>query len=195
MNNYAFIVKDLKTYISAKEAWYTFLKNKEGSNLVIMIPYGDPNNMVPMFNELLDENEWEKIMWFYTLSNYRPHKLKSILKKYRILSNLSEVIEIILNKIDQIRINRFAKKLGEFEKIFSVHKNTHEHLAAKLNPKELYLLDSGKIMGKISNSGYIDYSDRYRKSKKRYKIFKFIGFEVFDRKQTKLFSIYKKMNE
>ncbi len=186
----AFIVKDPKTYVSAEEAWYKFTRKKEGSFLFIIIPKGDPNKAVKPLNNIIDKNKWEEIVWIETLSNYNPPELKLKKKSKYVYGKVLKFREYIYNKIDKLNIDKIAKKYKPLNKVFSGHKNTQEHLAASLEPNELYLMDSGMTLGKIHNGGYIDYSRRFRRKRLRKIIFKLIGFKVFDRTKTKLFTVY-----
>jgi len=186
----AFIVKDPKTYVSAEEAWYEYARKKEGSFLFIIIPKGDPNNVVNTLNSVIDKNKWEEIIWIKTLSNYNPPEVKLKKKSNYVYGKVLKYREYVYNKIDKIKIDKIAKKYQPCQKVFSGHKNTQEHLAASLNPDDLSLMDSGMVLGKINKSGYIDYSRSYQRSRLRKFIFKLIGFKVFDRNETKLFTVY-----
>lgn len=191
-NRIAFIVKDAKTYINAEEAWYQFSGKKEGSVLFIVIPVKDPNNTIPTFNEVIDQNKWEHIVWFYSLSNYAPRDLKRLVKRWKLLTWLYNGKEYIFNFIDRVRLDQLAKKYKPIDTVFSGHRNTQEHLAAALNPKDLYLMDSGMgVTNKINRNGYIDYRSYLRRHRFKYLMHKISGLKVYDRDKTHFFTIYK----
>jgi hypothetical protein len=188
----AFIVKDAKTYINAEEAWFKFSGKKEGTILFIIIPIADPNRTIPSFSEVIDTNKWEKIVWFKSLSNYMPRELKILIKKWKILKWLYNGKEYLFNYIDRIRLDRLANQYGPIKTVFSGHRDTQEHLAAKLNPRELYIMDSGMgIRDKIQSTGYIDYRVYIRRKRFLRLMHKLIGFQAHDRSKTKFFTVYK----
>src|SRR5690625_6259345 len=90
-------------------------------------------------------------------------------------------------------MKRRARQYRPCKFAVSTHKNTHENLAALLQPEELVLVDSGhRVFRRISKkSGSIDYSERviYRSRLDRI-LFRLSGFKVFNRKKTSLFTIY-----
>lgn len=190
MSKTAFIVKDHKTFMNAEEAWFKFKKEKSNSLLFILIPIGDPNNVVDTITQSLDEAKWEEVIWIKTLSNYDSKRWKEKKKKYWLLGTFFKYVEFIFNLIDVIRLNMFAKKFKNIEKIFTGHKNTQEHLTAKLNPKEVIIMDSGQTLDKIRASEYIDYRFSYYGSRLKTMLFKLTGLRITERKQVKLFTVY-----
>jgi len=192
MKKIAVIVKDHKTYVHAEEAWYHFHGKKKNSVLFVVIPEGDPNNVVETLNEIIDENLWEEVVWVKTKSNFRPRYLLLRRRRSKFLKFYSKYREYLYNFLDVRKINNIASKYKGFYTVFSGHKNTQEHLAARLKPKELYLIDSGNFNDKINNSGYVDYSEKniYRGSRVGRFLFKLTGLELFNRDEVKLFTVY-----
>lgn len=191
-NNYtcAYIIKDPKTYLNAEEAWYKQSGEKKEKYLFVIIPKGDPNNVVDVLKEIIDVEKWEHIIWFYSFSNYNPPKIKRKKRKSTFFKSLLNFREYIFNKIDVIRLNKLAGKYGPVDIVYSGHKNTQEHLAASLNPKDNYLMDSGMTLSKIGKSGYIDFRSKYMSTKVKRLFYYLIRFKVLDRRKTKLFTIY-----
>lgn len=187
----AFIVKDAKTYVNAEEAWFQFSGKKKGSILFIIIPKKDPNNTLGVFEEVIDDEKWEKIIWYQTFSNYAPRDLKRRMKKSRVLTHLLNGKEYICNMLDRIGLDRLAEQFGPVKTVFSGHRNTQEHLAAVLEPKDLYIMDSGRrIQKRIQGNGYINYRPYFRRNPIKYIFHKLSGFKVFDREKTKIFTVY-----
>lgn len=186
----AFIVKDPKTYVNAEEAWFKYSGRKKGAYLFIITPKGDPNNVVGTLSQVIDPDKWKKIIWFKSWSN-NPKK-KSKKRRNKLYRRFCELREYLYNKIDKIKLDSIARKYRPCENVFSGHRNTQEHLAASLDPKNLYLMDSGMmILDKIQPSGYIDYSYRYQDSRVQKYLYKFVGFKVHDRSKTTFFTAYK----
>lgn len=192
MHKSVFIVKDHKTYMNAEEAWYKFHNKREGSYLIIIIPVGDPNKVTGTLKDSIDDHKWEDVRWIKTFSNYNTRSFKLKKQTYWLFGQVMKYLEYLFNFIDAKRLNFIAKKYHNIEKVFSGHRNTQEHLAAKLNPSELTLMDSGTTFKKVTKSGFIDYtlSYRYRGSRFGRLMNKFIRFKIFDREKTKLFTIY-----
>lgn len=192
MDKIAVIVKDHKTYVHAEEAWYRFHGKKENSVLFAVVPKGDPNNVLETLNEIIDENLWEEVVWIKTKSNFRPPSLLAKKRKSKIFNLYAKYREYIYNYLDVRKINKIASRYKGFDKVFSGHKNTQEHLAARLNPKELYLLDSGNFNDKINYTGYVDYSVKkiYRGSRIGRVLYKLTGLELYNREKLKLFTVY-----
>ncbi|TVR19464.1 MAG: hypothetical protein EA391_00675 [Balneolaceae bacterium] len=186
----AFIVKDHKTYMNAEEAWFRFKKEKNGSLLFILIPLGDPANVVDTLKESINDEFWSNVIWFKSFSNYDSKTLKIKKKKFPILNFLLNNIEYLFNRIDTIRLNLLAKRTGTVDAVFSGHRNTQEHLAACLKPKEHYILDSGQTLDKIRPSGYIDYRYSYYSSRIKKLMLKFTGLKIAERKNVALFTVY-----
>lgn len=187
----AFIVKDPKTYVNAEEAWFDFSNKKKNSFLFIVIPKEDPNNTLQTFEEVIDHSKWEDVIWIKTYSNYRPSGYKNKMKQNTFFRWYVNLREYIYNFIDRVRIDRILADVDGFDKVFSGHKNTQEHVAAMLNPNEVYIMDSGlRIKKRVRDSGYIDY--RYQFNNKPFKkvMHNLIGLKVFDREKTKFYTAY-----
>ncbi|MCG2590822.1 alpha-2,8-polysialyltransferase family protein [Rhodohalobacter sulfatireducens] len=192
----AFIVKDAKTYTNAEEAWFQFSGNKEGSILFIIIPKEDPNNTLDIFNETIDPDKWEKIIWYKSHSNYAPKWLKRKMKKSLLFKLIMNGREYIYNFLDRIGLDRLGKKYGPIDVVFSGHRNTQEHLAFALKPKELYIMDSGmRIQKRIQPTGYINDRKRSKRKPISYILHKLVAFKIFDRKKTKIFTVYNDLIE
>lgn len=188
----AFIVKDPKTYINAEEAWYKFSGKKEGSYLFIIIPKNDPNNTLPTFHEVIDEEKWKEVIWYNSYSNYFPSGLKKKREKSRLFKWFINGREYLYNYLDKLNLNKLAKKYHKINRVFSGHKNTQEHLAAALEPEVLYIMDSGiKIRKRIKANGYIDIQYGIRKNPIKFVMNKLVGLKMFDREKTKFFTAYK----
>jgi hypothetical protein len=99
-------------------------------------------------------------------------------------------MEYIFNRIDTIRINQLARNYSQFDIVFTGHRNTQEHLTAKLNPREVYIMDSGQTLDKIRSSGYIDYRFKYYGSRFKKLMLKLTGLKIYERKNVKLFTVY-----
>jgi len=188
---YAFIVKDYKTYTNAEEAWYKFSGHKKGSILFVIVPNKDTETTATL-NDLIDTDKWQEIVWFKSLCNY---PVKSALKKpffkSKLLINLYEGREYLYKLFDRLALDKIGKKYGSIPTVFSGHRNTQEHLAASLNPDELYIMDSGaNIQKRIRSSGYLDVRKVGRRTPLKYLLNKFIALKHFDRSKTKLFTIY-----
>lgn len=188
----AFIIKDHKTYVHAEEAWYRFHGKKEGAILFVIVPDGDPNNVIDTLEEIIDENIWEEVIWVKTRSNFMPRSVKEKKGENRFFDLYVKYREYFYNALDAKYIKRLAKKYQDVELVFSGHKNTQEHLAACLNPTELYLMDSGNFIEKVSDSGFVDYTRHSRYSAYRMNriMFRLTGLKLYDRKKTKLFTVY-----
>lgn len=187
---YAFIVKDFKTYTNAEEAWYAFSGKKKGSILFIIVPKRDKETFNTL-KELVDPEKWEKIVWLRSLSNY---PVKAALNGKRInsktLIQLYESREYFYSLLDRIALDRMGNKYGPVPTVFSGHRNTQEHLAASLNPNELFIMDSGaNIQKRVKSSGFIDVRKFGRKTPIKYILNKLISFKIFDRTKTKLFTV------
>ncbi len=190
MKRAAFIVKDHKTYMNAEEAWFTFQKKKKGSLLFIIIPFGDPANVINTLNESIDEKKWENTIWFKSFSNYDSKKLKSKKKRYPILNFVHTISEYLFNRIDTLRLNLLAKRIGKIDTVFSGHRNTQEHLAARFKPEEVFLMDSGQTLDKIRSSGYIDFRYTYYSSRFKKLMLKLTGLKIVERNKVALFTVY-----
>lgn len=160
--------------------------------MFVLIPVGDPNGVEKTIRDSIDHDKWEHIEWIKTLSNYTVRNLKIRRKKSRIFDNFMMLLEYLFNFIDVRRLNFIARKYAPVIRVFTGHRNTQEHLAAKLKPSELLLMDSGTTFEKVRNSGYISYvsSHMYRGNIFAKIILKLIGFKIYDRRKTKLFTVY-----
>src|SRR5690625_6405147 len=83
-------------------------------------------------------------------------------KMNELTRNFKKVREYFYHFIDNVRMKRRARQYRPCKFAVSTHKNTHENLAALLQPEELVLVDSGhRVFRRISKkSGFIDYRDR-----------------------------------
>lgn len=186
----AFIVKDAKTYTNAEEAWYQFHGKQEGCVLFIIVPRNVPQNVLDIFEEVVDSKKWESVIWFESFSNYAPRSLKRKMRDSYIFRKYRNGREYIYNLLDRIRLDRLGKKIT-VETVFSGHRNTQEHLAYALKPKELYIMDSGMgIQKRVQGTGYINDRKVSKRKPVQYILYKIIGFQVFDREKTKLFTVY-----
>lgn len=191
MSRAAFIAKDTKTYMNLEEAWYRFKRERKGSLLFVVIPKDNTNNLKNRIKEVIDENKWEKVIWVETLSNNFSSSFKLKMRRSRLLNFYVTQREYLYNLADRIRIDRIAGMYKPCDLVVSAHKNTQEHLAAALEPERLYLTDSGhRIFERINRSGFIDYSDYYRKKRLRRLLYRLTGLKVFDRTRTTLFTTY-----
>jgi hypothetical protein len=99
-------------------------------------------------------------------------------------------LEYIFNFADVKRLNLLAKKFRYTDLVFTVHRNLHEHFAAKIFRKDAYLLDSGQTLDKINESGYIDYSKDYLRKRTKKLLYNIAGFKIIDRDKMNLFTVY-----
>lgn len=188
----AYIVKDTKTYMNAEEARYKYSGTDDDNILFIVIPKYMNNNLSQRMRETLKEELWDEVVWIYTWSNCVTENEKNSSNKNRYSRFFNEVKEFFYNYLDRRKLDEIATGYTPCELVFSAHKNTQEHLAAKLNPEKLFLVDSGhRIFKRINKNGFIDYS-RWFISRSRFTryLFWFTGFKVFDRNRTSLFTVY-----
>lgn len=191
----AFIVKDAKSYVDVEEAWYRFKDKIEEAFLFVVIPRGYliPERYVRKKEivDVIDKEKWKEIVWVYTMSNNETSEFKLKMKKNWILNTYVHYREYIYNLIDRIQLDRVAKRYAPCELVVSGHKNTQEHLAAKLKPDKLYLVDAGlSVLKRVTSSGFIDYTSWYRGNILRRILFKLTGLKVFDREKTSMFTAY-----
>lgn len=182
----AFIVKGPPTYMNAEEAWSKYWNSRSNTVLIILVPMGNPHNRVERLKSVIDSSLWERIVWVFLKSNVRYKKDNdgSYVKFKR-----SFVKKIYGYVYDVILLNRVSKQIGNCDLVFSGHNDVQEHLAYKLNPKQLFLLDSGMtVLRRITNTGYIDYRNEI--SKKILTIMNILGYKIFDRTKTSLFTSY-----
>jgi len=187
----AFIVKDPKTYTNAEEAWFQFSGKKEESILFIIIPKEDPNNTLDIFNETIDPEKWEKIIWYESYSNYAPIWLKRKTRDSWLFDKIMNGREYICNYIDRLKLDKLGRKYGPIDIVFSGHRNTQEHLAFALKPNELYIMDSGAgLQKRIQPTGYINDRKQSKREPVKYLLKKIIAFKIFDRSNTKILTVY-----
>lgn len=188
----AYIVKDPKTYMNIEEARFKYSTDSDKNILFLIVPKFLQEEYSDRMKDTVKEKLWDEIIWILTWSNGLSAKQKKRWYKNRIFKLTWELRETFFNYMDRKNIDQIAHKFAPCDLVFSAHKNTQEHLAAKLEPVKLYLVDSGqRIFKRINSDGYIDYSSRYRSllSFRKY-LFDFTGFKVFDRKKTRLFTVY-----
>ena len=182
----AFIVKGPPTYMNAEEAWFRFWRKKHGSVLILLVPVGNPHNRIERLNAIIDRSLWDRIEWVFLRSNVSYKKTADgDFIKYR-MPFFQKIYTYVL---DKIKLDRLARRIGVCDLVFSGHNDVQEHLAAKLNPKELFLLDSGMtVLSRVTFSGYIDYRNNI--SRRWQKFLKVVGYKIFNRERTALFSSY-----
>lgn len=182
----AFIVKGPPTYMNAEEAWFRFWRKKHGSVLILLVPVGNPHNRIERLNAIIDRSLWDRIEWVFVRSNVSYKKTADgDFIKYR-MPFFQKIYTYVL---DKIKLDRLARRIGVCDLVFSGHNDVQEHLAAKLNPKELFLLDSGMtVLSRVTSSGYIDYRNNI--PRRWQKILKAVGYKIFNRERTTLFCSY-----
>lgn len=192
-NRNAYIVKDSKTYLYAEEAKFKLADEADLNILFVVIPRVTNNRLKERMEELISPEEWDKVCWFLTLSNGTDFLEMKHRKMNELTRNFKKVREYFYHFIDNVRMKRRARQYRPCKFAVSTHKNTHENLAALLQPEELVLVDSGhRVFRRISKkSGFIDYSERViNRSRLDRILFRLSGFKVFNRKKTSLFTIY-----
>lgn len=187
-----FIIKDHKTYMNAEEARFEFCDSDYKCILIFIIPFGDPNNVVSTIREALDYSLWDEVSWFKSFSNYNSKNVKKWKNNNRLFHGLMSFFENIFNFIDVKRLDIFSRKFQKADLVFMVHRNMHEHFAARVFNNEAYLLDSGQTLDKITDSGYIDYRRPYMRSFIKRWLFRIAGFKIIGRDRVKLFTVYAK---
>lgn len=188
----AYIVKDTKTYMNAEEARYKFSGFDDNNILFIVIPKHMNNNLSQRMREAVKEELWDEVVWIYTWSNCVAEKQGYHRNKSRFSKFIDEVKEFFFNYLDRRKLDDIAAEYTPCDLVFSVHKNTQEHLAAKLDPEKLFLVDSGhRIFNRINKNGFIDYSRRLisRSRLTRY-MYRLTGFKIYDRNRTSLYTVY-----
>jgi len=188
----AYIVKDTKTYMNVEEARYKYSGIDDNNILFIVIPKHMNNNLSQRMREAVKEELWNEVVWIYTWSNCVAEKQGYHRNKSRFSKFIDEVKEFFFNYLDRRKLDDIAAEYTPCDLVFSVHKNTQEHLAAKLDPEKLFLLDSGhRIFNRINKNGFIDYS-RWFISRSRFTryMYRLTGFKIFDRNRTSLFTVY-----
>lgn len=188
----AYIAKDTKTYMNIEEGRFKYSNEGDTNILFIVIPRNLRSNLRERMEETVKNDMWDDIIWIETRSNTVSETEKALKKKSDLYNFFWDVREYLFNYLDRRKLDSIAAKYSPCELVFSAHKNTQEHLAAKLNPKELILVDSGhRIFKRMNDSGYINYS-RWHISKSRFTRYMFwaTGLKVFDRSKTTLFTVY-----
>lgn len=188
----AYLAKDTKTYMNLTEARFKYSNDNDKNLLFILIPKQLRSNLRERMEQTVNPELWDEVIWIDTHSNSirwgQPKKEKeSFLYRF-----YSDVREYICNYIDRLKLDRIAAKYAPCDMVFSAHKNTQEHLAAMLKPKELVMVDSGhRIFKRMNNDGFIDYS-RWFIAHSRFSRYMFwaTGLKVFDREKTRLFTVY-----
>lgn len=188
----AYLAKDTKTYMNLTEARFKYSNENDRNLLFILIPKQLRSNLRERMEQTVNPELWDEIIWIETQSNSirwgQPQKERTS-SLYRFYS---DVREYVCNFIDRLKLDRIAAEYAPCEMVFSAHKNTQEHLAAMLKPKELVIVDSGhRIFKRMNNSGFIDYS-RWFIAHSRFTRYMFwaTGLKVFDREKTRLFTVY-----
>ncbi|HLR90974.1 MAG TPA: hypothetical protein VK040_08455 [Balneolaceae bacterium] len=192
-NRNAYIVKDSKTYLYAEEAKFKLADEDDLNILFVVIPRVTNSRLKERMEELISPEEWDKVCWILTHSNGTDFLEMKHRKMNELTRNFKKVREYFYHFIDNVRMKRRARKYRPCKFAVSTHKNTHENLAALLQPEELVLVDSGhRVFSRISKkSGFIDYSERVmRRSRLDRILFRLSGFKVYNRKKTSLFTIY-----
>lgn len=188
----AYIAKDTKTYMNIEEGRFKYSKKGDTNILFIIIPRNIRGNLRERMEETVKKDKWDEIIWVETRSNTVSEREEERKKKSELYSFYWDVREYFYNYLDRRKLDSIAAKYSPCELVFSAHKNTQEHLAAKLHPKELIMVDSGhRIFKRMNDSGYINYS-RWHISKSRFTRYMFwgTGLKVFDRSKTTLFTVY-----
>lgn len=188
----AYLAKDTKTYMNIEEARFKYSQEGDTHILFIIVPKNLQNNLSDRMEETVKPELWDEIIWYYSLSNsissdQGKKKQNSVLYKY-----FWDIREFFNNYIDRRKLDKIAARFKPCDLVFSAHKNTQEHLAAKLEPNELIIVDSGhRIFKRINKDGYIDYSRWYIAHSRftRY-MFWMTGMKIFNRKKTTLFTVY-----
>lgn len=188
----AYIAKDTKTYMNIEEARFRYSQKDDKHILFIIIPRNLQNNLSERMQQTVKPDLWDEIVWYYSLSNsissdQGKKRQNSVLYKYS-----WDVREFFYNYLDRLKLDKIAARFKPCDLVFSAHKNTQEHLAAMLEPKELIMVDSGhRIFKRINKDGYIDYSKWFIAHSRftRY-MYWFTGLKVFDREKTTLFTVY-----
>jgi hypothetical protein len=188
----AFLVKDPKTYLNIEEARYFYSEPGDKNLLFIILPKSNPKNVKQMMQNLVSADLWDEIIWIDTYSNGLVSDEKARIRNSILYKNYMNYRELLFNLIDRWVLDKISKKYAPVPLVVSTHKNTQEHLATKLRPDKLVIVDSGhRIFKRINGNGYIDYS-RQIKKKSRFTrlIHNITGLKVFDRKKTTLFTVY-----
>jgi hypothetical protein len=181
----AFIVKGPPTYMNAEEAWFKYWGKRDGGILFVVLPKGNPHYRVERMRAIIDENKWEDIVWIETQSNIDFRDLGG--GKFKKVKR-GRLARLIAYFRDRQVLDKEARRFAPCRLVFSCPNDLHEHLAAALQPEELYLLDSGVTVTRISPSGYIDYRNSLGSASRI--ILRTIGYKIVDRSRTHLFSTY-----
>ena len=182
----AFICKGPPTYMNVEEAWHRFWGRRSGAVLIVLVPRGNPYKKLERLQEVIDESMWERIEWVFLRSNvlYRRDR-KGVFQSI----SVSAKRRAFFFFIDRIQLDRLSRRLGKCDVVVSGHNDVQEHLAAQLQPKQFFLIDSGlTVVSRVEKSGYIDYRERL--SPKWSKYLKTIGYRVVDRDRAFVFSSY-----
>lgn len=188
----AFIAKDTKTYMNLEEARFKYSRESDKNILFIIVPKHLRSNLNERIQETVEPELWDKIIWIHTWSNCVYEKDIRRKEKSRTYNGYLNIREFFYNYLDRWKLDSIAKRYSPCDLVFSAHKNTQEHLAAKLAPNELILVDSGhRIFKRINRDGFIDYS-RWFIAHSRFTRYMYwaTGFKVFDRRKTTLFTVY-----
>lgn len=188
----AYIAKDTKTYMNLAEARFKYSNENDKNLLFILIPKQLRSNLRERMEETVNPELWHEVVWIETYSNSIRWGQPKKERKSSLYRFYSDVREYICNYLDRLKLDRIAAEYAPCEMVFSAHKNTQEHLAAMLKPKELVIVDSGhRIFKRINNNGFIDYS-RWFIAHSRFTRYMYwaTGLKVFDREKTRLFTVY-----
>ena len=182
----AFIVKGPPTYMNAEEAWQEHWGKRDGSILVICVPEGNAYNKEERLRSVIDDALWERIYWVRLKSNVLYRRLPNGKFARTRMSPLRRLPRLLH---DRIALDRVARAIGPAATVFSGHNYPQEHLAARLNPRRLYLLDAGvSILSRVSRTGYIDYRQSLNKIFRI--VFALLGYRVVHRPAVRLFTAY-----
>ncbi len=177
--------------MNAEEAWYKFSAKKEGSILFVVLGKGNWNMMRERMAEVIDEKKWEKIVWLDSYANVKKGT-KFDIEKYTnnnlIVKLFNHSIKLMLLFYDRVKFSLNARPYKNCDMVFTCRDFFREHLAAEMTPQEVVLLDSGmNILKSISKDGYVNYNQNSKYHKYRLKL---LGYKLFDRKKTSLFTAY-----
>lgn len=182
----AFIVKGPPSYINAEEAQYQAGLHPRQCTLYIVLPFLKAFRREERMEAVIDPGRWHSIHWItcHTKNKYRLDmngNLKTMGK--------SPIGRVITHIFDAITIRWIATKHGPYELVYTAHNSFHEYLAYCFRPRQQVIVESGlSTIQRIEPSGYINYIER-AEGYLRW-IYLIVGFRIFDRQRTALFTSY-----